>query len=72
MRITVESPIHETPRVTQLRGLFDLAPAATSRVEWDVHLPLDERPWSVGLVTGPSGGGKSTIARALRPALKTP
>jgi GNAT superfamily N-acetyltransferase len=67
MLIVVESPIVETPRVAQLRGLFDLAPAATSRLEWDVALPLHERPWSVGLVTGPSGCGKSTVARRLWP-----
>jgi ABC-type iron transport system FetAB ATPase subunit/GNAT superfamily N-acetyltransferase len=65
MKITVTSPILETPRVLQVRGLFDLPPASTSRLEWDVSLPLDERPWHVGLITGPSGCGKSTIARHL-------
>jgi GNAT superfamily N-acetyltransferase len=62
MKITVASPIVESPRVLQVRGLFDLQPAATSRLEWDVALPLDERPWHIGLITGPSGCGKSTIA----------
>jgi GNAT superfamily N-acetyltransferase len=66
--ITVESPIASTPRVAQLRGLFDLPAEATSRLEWTVTLPLDERPWNIGLITGPSGCGKSTIARRLWPA----
>jgi energy-coupling factor transporter ATP-binding protein EcfA2 len=67
MHITVETAVLDTPRVQQIRGLFDLAPQPTSRVEWEVVLPLDERPWSIGLITGPSGCGKSTIARALWP-----
>jgi len=65
--IVVESPVEDTPRVQQVRGMFDLAPEATSRVEWDVDLPLEEKPWNVGLIVGPSGCGKSTIARRLWP-----
>ncbi len=61
--ITVESAIAESARVAQLRGMFDLAWEKTSRLEWKVCLPLDERPWNIGLLTGPSGCGKSTIAR---------
>jgi ABC-type transport system involved in cytochrome c biogenesis ATPase subunit/GNAT superfamily N-acetyltransferase len=66
--ITVESAVVESPRVLQLRGLFDLPAERTSRLAWSVHLPLDERPWQIGLITGPSGCGKSTIARRLWPA----
>jgi GNAT superfamily N-acetyltransferase len=66
--ITVELAVLATPRVAQLRGLFDLPAEATSRLEWTVRLPLEERPWHIGLITGPSGCGKSTIARHLWPA----
>src|SRR5947209_1567520 len=66
--ITVESVITPTPRVAQLRGLFDLPAENASRLQWTVNLPLEERPWHIGLVTGPSGCGKSTIARRLWPA----
>src|SRR5947209_2798512 len=65
--VTVESVVAETPRVLQVRGLFDLPAERTSRLRWEVNLPLEERPWHVGLVTGPSGCGKSTIARHLWP-----
>jgi ABC-type arginine transport system ATPase subunit len=65
--ITVESPVVETARVAQVRGLFDLPAEKVSRLTWDVDLPLEERPWSVGLITGPSGCGKSTVARHLWP-----
>jgi energy-coupling factor transporter ATP-binding protein EcfA2 len=65
MKITVSSPIIETPRVLQVRGMFDLAEAKTSAVEWEVNLPLQEKSWNIGLVVGPSGCGKSTIAKRL-------
>lgn len=67
MRIVVESAVADTPRVSQVRGMFDLPESAVSRVEWDVDLPLDEKPWNIGLIVGPSGCGKSTIARNLWP-----
>ena len=65
--ILVESPIVSTPRLQQAAGLFDLPLQPTSRLEWDVTLPLEAQPWAIGLITGPSGCGKSTIARALWP-----
>jgi ABC-type arginine transport system ATPase subunit len=65
--ITVESPVTRTPRVLQLEGIFDLPAAEVSRLSWEVHLPLEEKPWHLGLICGPSGCGKSTIARALWP-----
>src|ERR1041384_7697422 len=67
MKIHVETPINETPRVQQVRGMFDLPLAKTPSVHWNVTLPLAEKPWNIGLVVGPSGCGKSTIARHLWP-----
>ncbi len=67
MKITVSSTIRETPRVLQVRGLFDLPDATVSALEWDVSLPLHEKSWHIGLIVGPSGSGKSTIARKLWP-----
>jgi len=65
--ITVSSTIRETPRVAQIAGLFDLPLDSGRELRWEVNLPLQERPWSIGLITGPSGCGKSTIARNLWP-----
>jgi GNAT superfamily N-acetyltransferase len=67
MRITVETLILDTPRVQQVRGLFDLPGVKSSRLAWDVHLPLEEKPWHIGLIVGPSGYGKTTVARHLFP-----
>lgn len=73
VRAVRETTIEETARVLQARGIFDVQPSPTSREEWDLDIPIEERPWSVGLIHGPSGSGKSTIARevfgdALAPA----
>jgi ABC-type glutathione transport system ATPase component len=65
--ITVQCPIAPTPRIAQVRGLFDLPAAKHSSMSWTVDLPLDQRPWQLGVVVGPSGCGKSTIARRLWP-----
>jgi GNAT superfamily N-acetyltransferase/ABC-type hemin transport system ATPase subunit len=65
--IQVSSPIQRTARVQQVEGLFDLQPAESTGQAWEVSLPLDDRPWSIGLIVGPSGCGKSTIARTLWP-----
>ncbi len=70
MHIVVETPIDETPRVAQVRGIFDLPAQNRSRLEWRVSLPLEERPWHIGLIVGPSGCGKSTIARRLFPGVR--
>jgi GNAT superfamily N-acetyltransferase len=67
MHITVETSIPDTPRVQQVRGMFDLPADHISRLEWDVRLPLDEKLWHIGLIVGPSGSGKTTIARRLFP-----
>jgi len=67
MRVTVASRINDSPRVEQVRGIFDLPPAEQQTLTWEVSLPLHERPWNLGLLVGPSGCGKSTIAKALWP-----
>lgn len=59
------TPIAVTPRVVQLRGLFDIPPEKRSEQRWTAHLPIDERPWAIGLIVGPSGAGKSTVAREI-------
>ena len=67
-RIVVGSDVQRSARVLQLEGLFAVPPAARSELVWDVALPLDARPWALGLIVGPSGSGKSTVARHFWPA----
>jgi hypothetical protein len=49
----------------QLEGLFELPPSQKSELRWAGSLPLEEKPWSIGMIVGPSGAGKSTLARQL-------
>ena len=66
-RIVVSSQVERTPRVMQMEGMFDVPPTSNTELSWDVSLPLDERPWSIGLIVGPSGSGKTTIAKHFWP-----
>ena len=70
MQIILETPIVDSPRVQQVRGMFDLPADKISRLHWDVRLPLDEKLWHIGLIVGPSGCGKTTIARRIFPEME--
>ncbi len=65
--VEVSTPVELTPRVRQMAGLFDVPLTGTATLAWDHVLPLEERDWNVGLVTGPSGAGKTVLARDLWP-----
>ncbi|MBR9804613.1 GNAT family N-acetyltransferase [bacterium] len=62
-----KTPVQQTPRVKQMRGLFDLTETDESVVEIPCSLNVDqlEHEWNVGLIVGRSGAGKSTVARNL-------
>jgi GNAT superfamily N-acetyltransferase len=63
--LVVEGAVSESIRAKQLAGMFDMPPQKKARLEWRLNAPLEQRPWTVGLITGPSGAGKSTLARHL-------
>lgn len=52
-------------RVAQLEGLMDVPRTEKAVSSYHFDVPLEERPWQIGLVVGPSGAGKSSVARAL-------
>lgn len=60
--IVVESPVHDSFRVQQVAGMFDVPIAEKSVERFQVELPSNDEDWSVGLIVGPSGSGKSTVA----------
>ncbi|MBL8825385.1 MAG: ABC transporter ATP-binding protein, partial [Planctomycetaceae bacterium] len=62
---TVTCPVHDSFRVQQVAGMFDVPLAAKSSQQFSVELPDLTQPWQVGLVVGPSGSGKSTLAGRL-------
>lgn len=63
--IVRSTPIVRTARVMQLEGLFAVPPSANSEVRWRVNIPCEQKPWNIGLIVGPSGTGKTTVAREL-------
>jgi len=64
--IKLQTEIARTPRVMQLEGMFDLQAAEYSVTEIQNTIPdLSTRDWNVGLIVGPSGAGKTTVAREM-------
>jgi GNAT superfamily N-acetyltransferase len=60
--ITVSSDVGKTARILQAGTMFDVPPIDKSSRTWTVNLPVEDQPWSVGLIVGPSGAGKSSVA----------
>ena len=65
MKIAVRSRCADfkTYRASRVRSLFNAESGAT--FELDVELPIEGGDWSIGLIVGPSGSGKSSVGRAL-------
>jgi ABC-type thiamine transport system ATPase subunit len=66
-----EVPVLRTPRVLQVEGMFDMSAYERCRHEWHFDADLPDA-WHIGLIVGPSGSGKSVIARALFEHVYTP
>ncbi|QYN17593.1 GNAT family N-acetyltransferase [Amycolatopsis sp. DSM 110486] len=65
--IELESSVTKTPRVMQMASLFDVPIEEKTRSSWSHNLPIEAKPWNVGLIVGPSGAGKSVLANRLWP-----
>ncbi|MEX2138670.1 MAG: GNAT family N-acetyltransferase [Pirellulales bacterium] len=81
IELTLTCPVHDSFRVQQVAGMFDIALAERMMERITIDLPtLDvERPalsegespamsnveWRIGLIVGPSASGKTTLARHL-------
>lgn len=61
--VTVSSKISSSSRVRQLEGMFDVPPEEKSTLSWQGEVPVEDEPWSVGLIVGPSGCGKSILLK---------
>jgi hypothetical protein len=68
----VNSAIEQTFRVRSLASMFDVPLVNESKLNWSGEIPIEDRPWSVGLIVGPSGCGKSQILKHLFPGHDTP
>ena len=63
INVTVSCPIHDSFRVQQVAGMFDVPLAEKAAEHFEVDVPGIDENWQIGLIVGPSGSGKSTIAR---------
>jgi ABC-type ATPase involved in cell division len=59
--LVVSSPLERSVRIKQLEAMFDVPPAEMLRHHWQGDLAIEDRPWNIGLLVGPSGSGKSSI-----------
>jgi len=63
--VVVESGIDLSVRARQVCGMFDCPPEEKQVLKWQAELPIEDDPWSIGLIVGPSGCGKTTVANHL-------
>ena len=64
IQTSVRCKVHNSFRVQQVAGLFDLSLEKTAQETFEVDVPAIDEDWQIGAIVGPSGSGKSTIARA--------
>lgn len=63
IELVKECAIKPSHRVRQLASMFDAPIEKKQVLELRGDLPLDEKPWNVGLIVGASGTGKSQILK---------
>ncbi len=65
IEVVNECPLHDSFRVQQVAGIFDVPLHEKLTECFSVDLPEFESGWQIGLIVGPSGSGKTTLARRL-------
>lgn len=63
--VVIDHKPANTTRVRQVEAIFDVPMVERETLKWHGDVPIESRPWSVGLIVGPSGSGKSTVASKL-------
>jgi len=63
MQFTLSCPTLDSFRVQQVAGMFDVPIAERLTETFEVELPAEDEAWQVGLIVGPSGSGKSSVAQ---------
>ena len=65
--VLVETKVSTSVRARQLEAMFDVPAQEAQSRAWCFDAQIEARPWNVGLIVGPSGAGKTTIAKSLWP-----
>jgi len=63
VNLIVSTKLSNSTRARQVCAMFDVPPAPKCELSWSGKVPIEAKPWSVGLIVGPSGCGKSSIMR---------
>ena len=61
--INLSCPLHDSFRVQQVLGMFDMPDRPTLAENFTVELPDEDEPWRIGVIVGPTGSGKTSVAR---------
>jgi len=72
MQFTLSCPVHSSYRVQQIAGMFDVPLAEKAVRTFQFESPIADtvggsQDWQIGCIVGPSGSGKSSIARHIFP-----
>jgi GNAT superfamily N-acetyltransferase len=59
----IKANVKKTPRVLQVSGMFDAPVEDKISRRYLFDFPYDDEPWSIGLIVGASGSGKTQVAR---------
>jgi len=65
IEIHKEVEIESTIRTELLSSMFEVPAKTKLSVSLSGDLPLDDRPWNIGLIVGPSGSGKTLLLNNL-------
>ncbi len=75
INVELTCPVHDSFRVQQVGGMFDVPIVEKASQRFEVDIPEDvleengtaekSSKWRIGLIVGPSGSGKSSIARRM-------
>ena len=63
--ITLTTSIAKSARTLQIASMFDYKPGALQSETFEHDLPIETKPWQIGLIVGPSGAGKSVLAKRI-------
>lgn len=61
--LLIETEVSNSVRARQVQASFDVPERKKESLRWQMAMPIETRPWTVGLIVGPSGSGKSSVMR---------
>ncbi len=63
--LIVSTKLSMSTRARQVCAMFDVPPTDECSLSWSGSVPIEAKPWNVGLIVGPSGCGKTSVMRDL-------